>query len=152
MSATPERQRVPLSRNPNYQLLWISQVLSGAGLSTSVIAFPLLVLALTGSAAASGLVLGTIAAAQLLAGLPAGALADRWDRKTIMLSCEAAQGIAAASLVAVLWWDVAQVAYLVVVAAVIGASAALFRPAEDASLPRVVPAEQLSTAVGLNAA
>ncbi|MGH3540509.1 MAG: MFS transporter, partial [Pseudonocardiaceae bacterium] len=82
MSATPERQRVPLSRNPNYQLLWISQVLSGAGLSTSVIAFPLLVLALTGSAAASGLVLGTIAAAQLLAGLPAGALADRWDRKT----------------------------------------------------------------------
>jgi len=151
VSATPERQRVPLSRNPNYQLLWISQVLSGAGLSTSVIAFPLLVLALTGSAAASGLVLGTIAAAQLLAGLPAGALADRWDRKTIMLSCEAAQGIAA-SLVAVLWWDVAQVAYLVVVAAVIGASAALFRPAEDASLPRVVPAEQLSTAVGLNAA
>jgi MFS family permease len=152
MSTAPERQRVPLSRNPNYQLLWISQVLSGAGLSTSVIAFPLLVLALTGSAAASGLVLGTIAAAQLLAGLPAGALADRWDRKTIMLSCEAAQGIAAASLVAVLWWEVAQVAYLVVVAAVIGASAALFRPAEDASLPRVVPAEQLSTAVGLNAA
>ena len=152
MSTIPERQRVPLSRNPNYQLLWISQVLSGAGLSTSVIAFPLLVLAITGSAAASGLVLGTIAAAQLLAGLPAGALADRWDRKTIMLSCEAAQGIAAASLVAVLWWDVAQVAYLVVVAAVIGASAALFRPAEDASLPRVVPAEQLSTAVGLNAA
>ena len=152
MSAPPAGQSVSLSRNRNYQVLWISQVLSGVGLSASVIAFPLLVLALTGSAAASGLVLGTIAAAQLLAGLPAGALADRWDRKTIMLSCEAAQVIVAASLVAALWLGVAHLAHLVLVALVMGMCAALFRPAEDASLPRVVPAEQLSTAVALNAA
>lgn len=152
MSAPPEGRSVALSRNRNYQLLWISQVLSGVGLSASVIAFPLLVLALTGSAAASGLVLGAIAAGQLLAGLPAGALTDRWDRKTIMLSCEAIQVIVAASLVAALWWDVAQVAHLVVVAVVMGVCAALFGPAENACLPRVVPAEQLSTAVALNAA
>ncbi len=148
----PVKRDVPLSRNRNYQLLWISQVLSGVGLSTSVIAFPLLVLALTGSAAASGLVLGAIAAGQLLAGLPGGALVDRWDRKAIMLSCEATQVVAAGSLVVALWWDVAKVAHLIVVAVVMGACAALFRPAEDACLPRVVPAEQLSTAVALNAA
>ncbi len=152
MSAPPAAQSTSLSHNRNYQVLWISQVLSGIGLSASVIAFPLLVLALTGSAAASGLVLGAIAAAQLLAGLPAGALADRWDRKTIMLSCEAAQVIAAVSLVAALWWQVAHVVHLVIVAVVMGVSAALFRPAEDACLPRVVPAEQLSQAVALNAA
>lgn len=151
MTAAPA-QSVSLTRNRNYQLLWISQVLSGVGLSASVIAFPLLVLALTGSAAASGLVLGTIAAAQLLAGLPAGALVDRWDRKRIMLGCEATQVIAAASLVAALWWGQARVTHLVVVAAVMGACAALFRPAEDACLPRVVPDDQLSTAVALNAA
>lgn len=40
--------------------------------------------------------------AQLLGGLPVGALADRWNRKTIMLSCEAIQVIAAVSVVAVL--------------------------------------------------
>ncbi|HET9255439.1 MAG TPA: MFS transporter [Pseudonocardiaceae bacterium] len=147
-----------LIRNRNYQLLWISQALSGAGLSASVIAFPLLVLALTGSATASGVVLGTIAAAQLLAGLPAGALADRWDRKKIMLSCEALQVVAAASLVAALAAGMAEpphliiMAHLIVVAAVMGICAALFRPAEDACLPRVVPAEQLPTAVALNAA
>ncbi|MGH3901346.1 MAG: MFS transporter [Pseudonocardiaceae bacterium] len=150
--AAPGEHDVALSRNRNYQLLWISQVLSGAGLSAAVIAFPLLVLALTGSAAASGLVLGAIAAAQLLAGLPAGALADRWDRKTIMLGCEAIQVIATASLVAALWWDVAHVAHLVAVAVVMGGCAALFRPAEDACLPRVVPGQQLSAAVALNAA
>ncbi len=148
----PVKRDVPLSRNRNYQLLWISQVLSGVGLSASVIAFPLLVLALTGSAAASGIVLGAIAAGQLLAGLPGGALVDRWDRKAIMLSCEATQVVAAGSLVVALWWDVAKVAHLIVVAVVMGACAALFRPAEDACLPRVVPAEQLSTAVALNAA
>jgi MFS family permease len=151
-SPAPEGQNVPLSRNRNYQLLWVSQVLSGVGLSASVIAFPLLVLALTRSAAASGLVLGAITTAQLLAGLPAGALADRWDRKTIMLSCEATQMIAAASLVAALWWNVVPIPYLIVVGAVIGICGALFRPAENACLPRVVPADQLSVAVALNTA
>jgi MFS family permease len=152
MTATPLERDVPLSRNSNYQLLWISQMLSGAGLSASVIAFPLLVLALTGSATASGLVLGTLAAARLIAGLPAGALADRWDRKTIMLGCEAMQVIAAASLVAALWWGVAQIGHLIAVAVVMGVCGALFQPAEDACLPRVVSAEQLPTAVALNAA
>jgi MFS family permease len=111
-----------------------------------------LVLAITGSAAASGLVLGAITTAQLLAGLPAGALADRWDRKTIMMSCEATQMIAAVSLVAALWWNVVPIPYLIAVGAVMGISGALFRPAEDACLPRVVPPDQLSPAIALNVA
>ncbi|MGH3815009.1 MAG: MFS transporter [Pseudonocardiaceae bacterium] len=143
---------VPLSRNRNYHLLWGSQALSEFGINASMIAFPLLVLSLTGSAAASGLVLGTSAAAALLVGLPAGALVDRWNRKKIMLSCEAAQALATASLVVALLWDVASVAHIVVVAAVIGVCAALFEPAEEACLPNLMPAEQLSTAVAMNSA
>src|SRR5262249_42317907 len=102
-----ERKRsmtIPLSRNRNFRLLWGSQVLSEFGLSASTIAFPLLVLAVTGSAVASGLVLSTVAAAEVVAGLPMGALADRWDRKKIMLGCEAALTIAGASLVTALLW------------------------------------------------
>lgn len=151
-STVSQSLHVPLSHNRNYRLLWISQVLSGFGLSATVLAFPLLVLALTGSAAASGLVLGTITTAQLIAGLPAGALADRWDRKTIMLTCEAIQMVAAATLVAALWWNTVPIPYLIAVGAVMGICGALFRPAEDAYLPRVVPPEQLSTAIALNAA
>jgi MFS family permease len=151
-NTVPETQAVPLSRNRNYQLLWVSQVLSGVGLSAAVIAFPLLVLALTGSAAKSGLVLGAITLAQLLAGLPAGALVDRWNRKTIMLSCEAIQMIAAVSLVAALWWNVVPIGYLIIVGAVIGICGALFRPAETAYVSLVVRADQLSAAVALNAA
>jgi MFS family permease len=142
----------PLSRNRNYQLLWGSQALSESGINASIIAFPLLVLSLTGSAAESGLVLGTSAASALVAGLPAGALADRWNRKKIMLSCEAAQAIATASLVVALLLGVASVTHIVVVAAVIGVCGALFEPAEGACLPSLMPAEQLSTAVAMNSA
>jgi MFS family permease len=148
MSAPP----VPLSRNRNYTLLWSSQMLSEVGFNASLIAFPLLVLAITGSPAASGLVLAADALAQLLAGLPAGALVDRWDRRRIMLGCEAAQALALASLVAALWSGAAGVPHLVAVAVVLGVCRALFEPAEDACLPTVVPDAQLSTAIALNSA
>ena len=143
---------IPLSRNRNFRVLWGSQVLSGFGDSVSTIAFPLLVLAVTGSPGAAGLVLGTTAAAQVVAGLPMGALADRWDRKKIMLGSEAACVVAGASLVAALLFGVVTLAHMVAVAGVLGVSAALFVPAEDASLPNVVPDDQLSTAVALNTA
>ena len=142
----------PLSRNRGYRLLWFSQVLSELGFNATTIAFPLLVLAVTGSGAASGIVLGTVAAAQLLAGLPGGALVDRWDRKKLMLGCEAAQAVATASLVVALWFGVASIAHMVAVAAVIGVCAALFEPAEDATLPNLVPEDQVSTAVAMNSA
>ncbi len=143
---------VPLSRNRTYRLLWSSQALSEVGFNAATIAFPLLVLTLTRSPADAGLVMGADAAAQLVAGLPAGALADRWDRKRIMLCCEAAQAIAAASLVVALLSHVATLWHIVLVAVVLGVSRALFQPAEDASLPHVVPDAQLSTAVAMNAA
>jgi MFS family permease len=143
---------VPLRRNRSYQVLWTSQALSEVGTSTLLIAFPLLVLAATGSAAAAGLVLGAAATAQLLAGLPAGALGDRWDRKKIMLGCEAAQAVAVATLVCALWLEVVSIVHLVGVAVVMGVCRALFEPAEDACLPRLVSDDQLSTAIAMNAA
>ncbi|MGW7535469.1 MFS transporter [Amycolatopsis sp. NPDC054798] len=141
-----------IAGNRDYRLLWTGQVVSEAGFSTTTIAFPLLVLALTGSAAQSGLVLGAVAISQLVAGLPAGALVDRWPRKRIMLGCEAAQAVAAAGLVLALYWGVADVWMLIVVAVVMGLSRALFEPAEEASLPRLVAEEQVPAAVAMNAA
>ncbi|CAM3627202.1 MFS transporter [Kibdelosporangium persicum] len=141
-----------LRRNRDYRLLWVSQALSEVGINASMIALPLLVLAVTGSPAASGLVLSAGAAAQLIAGLPAGALVDRWNRKKVMLACEAVQAITVGSLVFVLWTGTATVSYMVTVVVVLGVCRALFEPAEDASLPKLVPPEQLSAAVAMNTA
>lgn len=138
--------------NRSYRLLWAGQALSTAGFSGSMIAFPLLVLAVTGSPAVSGFVLGVDAAAQLVAGLPAGALVDRWNRKTVMLCCEAAQGIAVASLVVALWLDTATVPHMIFVAATMGVCRALFLPAENAAVAQIVSQDQLPTAVAMNSA
>lgn len=142
----------PLSRNRNYRLLWGSQALSEFGGNAAGIAFPLLVLAVSGSPATVGLVLGSSAAASLLAGLPAGALVDRWNRKKVMLGCEAVDVIVSTSLVVALWCGVASVGHTVVVAVVCGVCGAMFASAEEACLPSLVPDEQLSTAVSMNAA
>jgi MFS family permease len=142
--------RPPLSKNRNYQLLWGSRMLSGFGLSSAGIAFPLLVLTTTGSAAESGVVLGTIAATQIAAGLPAGVLADRWNRKYLMVGCEAILAAAAASLVVALLRHALTLPQIIVVAGVIGICGALFEPAESASLPNIVQERQVSTALAMN--
>jgi MFS family permease len=147
---SPKRRRPAMSRS--YRLLWAGQALSTAGFSGSMIAFPLLVLAVTGSPAVSGFVLGVDAAAQLLAGLPAGALVDRWNRKVVMLCCEAAQGIAVASLVIALWLNTPTVPHMILVAATMGVCRALFLPAENAAVAQIVTQEQLPTAVAMNSA
>jgi MFS family permease len=125
-------------------------MLSGFGLSSAGIAFPLLVLATTGSAAESGVVLGTIAATQIAAGLPAGVLADRWNRKYIMVACEAMLAAAAASLVVALIEHALTIPHMIVVAGVIGVCGGLFEPAESASLPNLVQDRQVSTALAMN--
>ncbi|CCH30560.1 MFS transporter [Actinosynnema sp. NPDC047251] len=143
---------VSLARNRNYTLLWGGQAVAEVGFSATMIAFPLLVLAITGSPVASGLVLTVDATAQLLAGVPAGVLVDRMDRRRIMLACEAAQAVALASLVIALIVGEPSFLHMAAVAAVLGVARALFEPAEDACLPRLVPEEQLATAVAMNAA
>jgi predicted MFS family arabinose efflux permease len=143
---------VPLVRNRNFTLLWVGQGSAEVGFSASMLAFPLVVLAITGSAAASGLVLAADAVAQAVLALPGGALVDRWDRRRIMLACEVTQVVALASLVVALLLDGATVVHLAAVAAVLGACRALFEPAEDALLPSLVPATQLATAVATNSA
>ena len=142
----------PLTRNRNYQILWGSQALSMFGTNATYIAYPLLVLALTGSPALSGLVLGVSAAAELVAGVPAGALADRWSRKRIMLVCEAGQVATTGLFVLALWWHLADAGMLLAVAVILGVCESVFRPAETACLPSIVPGEQVAGAVAGNAA
>jgi MFS family permease len=142
----------PLSRNHNYRVLWGSQALSEFGGNAAGIAFPLLMLAVITSPATVGLVLATGAAASLLVGLPAGALVDRWNRKKVMLGCEVADVVATSSLVVALWLGTVSVAHIILVAVVWGVCRAMFEPAEEACLPNLVPGEQLSAAVSMNAA
>jgi hypothetical protein len=72
----------PPRRNRDFLLLWSGQVVSTIGTRVSSLAYPLLVLALTGSPAEAGIAGSAQTLPFLL--LPAGALVDRWNRKWVM--------------------------------------------------------------------
>src|ERR671939_2029323 len=92
----------PLRRNRDFMLLWSGQAVSELGTRTAWIAYPLLVLAITGSPAKAGIVTFANRFPYFLFSLPAGALVDRWERKRIMLVCDAGRLLGAASIVVAL--------------------------------------------------
>lgn len=136
----------PLSRNRNFRLVWIGQVLSGLGTEFGFLAYPLLILALSGSAVLAGAVATLTSVAAFLVRLPAGALADRWDRRATMIVCDAVRALTLAALAVlvathhVTWW-------VVLVAATIDrVGDTLFTPASNAALPAIVHDSQLESA------
>lgn len=149
---TAEAVHPPLRRNRDFNLLWSGGTLSDLGSYTSLLAIPLLVLAITGSAAQAGIV-GTISA--IVRGgvrLPAGALADRWNRRRVLLVSDAARLSLFALLGACVLLDWASLWLVVVVVAVAAVFDVLFSPAEMAAIARLVPAEQLPDAFARNEA
>jgi predicted MFS family arabinose efflux permease len=127
-------------------LLQAGQLLSGAGTQATAIAYPLLVLALTGSAAKAGIVAFARALPLALLALPAGVAADRWNRKRLMIGADCVRVVAVGSLALAIL--AAQVAFwaIVLVAFVEGAGAALFSACQAGALRAVVPVQQLPAA------
>ncbi len=85
---TAPAQPTSLWHNRDFLLLWSGQIVSAIGSQVSLIAFPWLILALTGSPAQAGLIAAIRTLPYLLFGLPAGALIDRWNRKRVMILCD----------------------------------------------------------------
>ena len=133
--ADPEPDRVteaggPLRRNRQFLLLWSGQTVSTVGNRISNLAYPLLVLTLTGSAAQAGVVGFALALPAPLWYLPAGALVDRWDPKRVMIVADAARAAAVASLVVAVLAGRSSLPHLVLVAFVEGTGAVFFQLAE----------------------
>lgn len=148
----PAPRRAPLWRNRDYLLLWSGQGVSVLGSQVSGIALPLLVLALTGSAAQAGFVSAAFGLPYLLVGLPAGALVDRWDRKRVMILCDAGRALNAASIPLAAALGHLTMPQLYVNAVLEGTLFIFFNVAEVAGLAHVVGQEQLASASAQNEA
>lgn len=140
-------QKVSIWHNRPYMLLWGGQAISTIGSSVSELAFPLLVLAMTGSPAQAGIVSALGAVPASLFALPAGVLVDRWNRKRVMLLCEVGRFLSMASIPLALVLGHLTIYQLYINALLEGTLAALFGLAHTASLGQVVPREQLSSAI-----
>jgi predicted MFS family arabinose efflux permease len=144
--------RRPLWRNRDYALLWSGAAVSQLGTQMSTLAYPLLVLQLTGSPVQAGAV-GTVDLASGTAfRLVGGAVADRVDRRRLMLAADAGRCIALGSVGIALAAHVVTFGHLLAATFCDAALAQFFRPAATAALRRVVPREQLSEALARNEA
>jgi MFS family permease len=139
---------LPLRRNRDFVLLQAGQLLSSAGTQATGIAYPLLVLATTGSPAKAGLVGFARLAPSALLGLPTGALADRGDRRRLMIGADVLRAVALAALAVALIAGDPPLWAILVVACLEGAGASVFGNAEPGVLRAVVPTAQMADAAG----
>ena len=127
-------------------MLWTGQLLSDTGTQVGGLAYPLLILALTHSAALAG-VAGTARAITLLClQLPAGALADRFDRRLTMIACDTMRAVLLAVLGVLVVAHLAAWPAVMAVSVIEGGAGAIFTPAATAALPVIVPDGQLEQA------
>ncbi len=136
--------------NRDFQLVWIGEALSDVGSASSTVAYPLLVLALTGSPAKAGIVGLAKWLPVTLFSLPAGVLADRFDRKLLMIACDALRLLGAASIVVALALGRPSFLQIVAVAFLDGGLFATAHIAERGALRHVVERDQLQDAVARN--
>ncbi len=135
-----------LWQNHTYLTLWGGKLVSATGSGMSQVAFPLLILALTRSAAIAGLAGALRMLPYLVLSLPAGALVDRWDRRRVMLICDSGRALALGSMPLALLLGHLSMAQIFVVALVEGSLFVFFDVAETAALPSIVTPEEMPAA------
>ncbi|HEY7025810.1 MAG TPA: MFS transporter [Candidatus Limnocylindrales bacterium] len=133
-----------LRRNPAFRRLYFAQLISFAGDWFASVALLGLALDLSGSAAIASLVLVLQTGGYALMAPLAGALADRIDRKRLLVSADVARipvclGFMLARTPDTLWIALA-------CALLLSAFGAFFEPASSAALPNLVDDADLSTA------
>jgi MFS family permease len=139
-----------LWRNRDFLLLWNGQTISTLGTNISTLALPLLVLALTHSPAQAGLLTATRLLPYLLFSLPAGALLDRWNRKSVMIGCDLVRWLALGSVPLAFALGHLTLIQLYLVAFVEGTAYVFFSLAQITALPQVVSSAHLPQAYALD--
>jgi MFS family permease len=142
----------PLWRNRDFMLLWSGQVVSTVGMRVSALAYPLLVLAQTGSALQAGIVGFAQGLPFLVLYLPAGAFVDRLDRKRVMIVADAVRAAVLLTVVAAVVWGEPTLAHLAAAVFLDGACFVFFQLSESAALPHLVHKVQLPAALAQNQA
>jgi MFS family permease len=148
VTAAGESTARPLWRERNFGIFWGAQTLSAAGDSFAYIAVPLLVLRATGSVAQMGLLTGVAGAASVGAGIGAGVLVDRVDRRTLLICCDLARMVLY-GLIPLAWAFGPQVWLLYLVLPACEAIGMVFSVTYVTAVRNLVDAERITEANGL---
>lgn len=141
-----ERVRAPLGAS--YWKLWTSSGLSNLADGVFKIALPLLAIQFTQSPTLIAGLTFVATLPWLLFALMAGALADRLDRRKLMLAANLSRAALPALLVGVILLDFGSLWALYVVALMVGVAETLYDTSAQSIMPQVVQRDQLSRANG----
>jgi MFS transporter, ENTS family, enterobactin (siderophore) exporter len=139
----------PLSRNRDFSTLLVSQSVSAVGDAASATALPLLVLALTGSGLAMGIVGAVSTGADFVMGTIAGAVADRGDRKRMMFLADLGRALFTAVIPLSELVHGPTMAVIVLVSAPLAILRGFFRAGYLAAMPNLVGRSQLARGNGI---
>ena len=149
----PAAERAPapvsLGRNRDFMVVLLGQGVSSFGDAITNTAMPLLVLALTGSGFAMGIVGVLSTLPDLVVGLPAGAYADRWDRRRMMFGADLGRAVLTALVPLSVWIGGPTLAVIIGVAFPLNVLRVLWLAAFTAAVPGLVGREQVPHANGV---
>jgi MFS family permease len=137
-----------LRANRDFQIVLGGQAVSALGDAITLTAMPLLVLALTGSGALMGVVGALQLVPDLVLGLPAGALADRMDRRRLMMWSDAGRAALTALIPLSSWFGSSTITVIVVLAIPVNVLRVLSDAAFTSAIPGLVGRDQLGKANG----
>lgn len=137
-----------LRTNRNFNIFWFGQTLSNLGDAVALIAMPLLVLHVTGSVAQMGVVTGIAGIGLVVAGIVAGPIADRVDRRRFMILCDLLRMVVYAAI-PVCWWVAGPQQWLIFLTAGCGAFFGMcFSVTYIAAIANLVDRDQMTDANG----
>ena len=149
-AAAPSRARVLRAfRSRDFRMLWTGQAISLLGDAAFVVALGWRTFTLTGSARSLGIVLTFQGVGLLATVLVGGALADRYDRRTLMLVSDGARFAVIACLAVVDATGHLSIGSLAAIAFAEGLATGFFTPALGGLIPLVVPETGLGSANAL---
>lgn len=134
------------SKFRNLDLLIAGQFVSQIGDRFYALALAFWVLQTTGSAAKMGLVLFFSMAPSVLTGFFAGALIDRFDRKTILVVTDIFRGITVSAVVIIYYLGLLNLPLIILAQVLLSIASAFFNPSVQAAIPQIVDAESITQA------
>lgn len=136
-----------MRKNRDFMVLWSAEAVSEFGTAMSMLVFPLIGYAVSGSTREAGLATSGVLLGGVLAALPAGVVVDRTSRRSVLIAANLVGAVAFTVLAVTALTHVLTIWLLVVTGVVSGAASSLIGPANAAAIRVVVPTEQLPEAL-----
>jgi len=136
----------------NYRLFFFGQLVSVTGTWMQTVAQSWLVLNITGSGLALGVTVALQFLPMLLFGMWGGLIADRGDKRRLLLGTQVASGLLAAVLWALVATSTVELWMVYVLAFLLGIVTMIDMPTRQSFVIEMVGPEEVPNAVGLNSA